>query len=81
VNDPPTAGHPLKIFNYEFLCFEAERNPSGQSTKSSIIRELEKHLLHGDMDYCQHELSETKSNEQDSGCEATAQTGLIPDSS
>ncbi|WP_157222269.1 hypothetical protein [Pseudomonas sp. GM33] len=71
MNDPPTAGHPLKIFNYEFLCFEAERNPSEQSTKSSIIRELERHLLHGDMDYSQHELSETQSDEQESGCEAT----------
>ena len=78
MNDPPTAGHPLKIFNYEFLCFEAERNPSEQSTKSSIIRELEKHLLHGEMDYSQHELSETQSNEQDSDCEATCADRVNP---
>jgi hypothetical protein len=78
VNDPPTAGHPLKIFNYQFLCFEAERNPSEQSIKSSIIRDLEKHLLHGDMDYSQHELSETQNNEQDSGCEATCADRVNP---
>jgi hypothetical protein len=72
VNDQSTTGLPLKIFNYEFLCFEAERAPSQQSTRSSIIRDLENHLLHDDIDYSQHELSETKSNEQESGCETTS---------
>ncbi|WP_223466976.1 MULTISPECIES: hypothetical protein [unclassified Pseudomonas] len=72
MNDQSTAGLPLKIFNYEFLCFEAERNPSKQSTRSSIIRDLENHLLHGEIDYSQHELSETKSNEPESGCETTS---------
>jgi hypothetical protein len=71
VNDPPTAGLPLKIFNYEFLCFEAKRSPSESSPRSSIIRDLENHLLHGEMDYSQHELSESKSDEQDSDCEAS----------
>jgi hypothetical protein len=78
VNDHSTAGHPLKIFNYQFLCFKAERNPSEQSTKSSIIRELEKHLLHGDMDYSQHELSETERDKLESGCEATCTDGANP---
>ncbi|MBV7545857.1 hypothetical protein KW849_06010 [Pseudomonas sp. PDM26] len=72
MNDQSTAGLPLKIFNYEFLCFEAERNPSEPSTRSSIIRDLENHLLHGDIDYSQHELSETPRNVQESGCEKTS---------
>ncbi|WP_150716378.1 hypothetical protein [Pseudomonas fluorescens] len=71
MNAPPTAGLPLKIFNYEFLCFEPKRSPSELSTRSSIIKDLENHLLHGEMDYSQHELSESKSDEQDSDCEAT----------
>jgi len=71
VNDQSTAGLPLKIFNYEFLCFEAERNTAEQTTKSSIIKDLENHLLQGNIDYSQHELSETQSNEQESGCETT----------
>jgi len=72
VNDQSTAGLPLKIFNYEFLCFEAERTPSQQSTRSSITRDLENHLLHGDIDYSQHELSKAKNNVQESGCETTS---------
>ena len=72
VNDQSTAGLPLKIFNYEFLCFEAERTPSQQSTRSSITRDLENHLLHGDIDYSQHELSEAKNNVQESDCETTS---------
>ena len=71
MNDQPTAGLPLKIFNYEFLCFEPKRSPSELATRSSIIKNLENHLLHGEMDYSQHELSESKSDEQDSDCEAT----------
>ena len=71
MNAPPTAGLPLKIFNYEFLCFEAKRSPSERSPRSSIIKDLENHLQHGEMDYSQHELSESKSDEQDSDCEAT----------
>ncbi|WP_196373681.1 hypothetical protein [Pseudomonas fluorescens] len=78
MNDQSTAGPPLKIFNYEFLYFEAERNPSEQSTRSSIIRDLENHLLHGDIDYSQHELSETKSSEQESGCETTSADRVSP---
>jgi hypothetical protein len=71
VNDQSTAGLPLKIFNYEFLYFEAERNTPEQHTKSSIIKDLENHLLQGVIDYSQHELSETKSNEQESRGETT----------
>ncbi|WP_347912325.1 hypothetical protein [Pseudomonas grandcourensis] len=78
MNDQSTAGLPLKIFNYEFLCFEAERNPSEPSTRSSIIRDLENHLLQGDIDYSQHELSQTQSNEQESGCETTSTDGVNP---
>jgi len=78
VNDQSTAGLPLKIFNYEFLCFEAERNPSQQSTRSSIIRDLENHLLQGDIDFSQHELSETESNELESGGETTSVDRLPP---
>jgi hypothetical protein len=72
VSDQPTAGLPLKIFNYEFLCFDAERNRSELSTRSSIIKDLENHLLHCEMDYSRHELSESKSDEQESDCEATS---------
>ncbi|PMZ86520.1 MULTISPECIES: hypothetical protein [unclassified Pseudomonas] len=71
MNDQSTAGLPLKIFNYEFLYFEAGRNTAEQRTKSSIIKDLENHLLQGDIDYSQHELSETKINEQESGRETT----------
>jgi hypothetical protein len=68
----------LKIFNYEFLCFQAEHTPSEPSTRSSIIRDLENHLLQGDIDYSQHELAETKSNEQESGCETTSADRVNP---
>ena len=78
MNDQSTAGLPLKIFNYEFLCFEAERNTAEQTTKSSIIRDLENHLLQGDIDYSQHELSETKINEQESGRETTHANKVEP---
>jgi hypothetical protein len=77
VNVQPTAGLPLKIFNYEFLCFEAKRSPSELSARSSIIKDLENHLLHCEMDYSQHELLQSRSDEQDSDCETTSADRVI----
>lgn len=50
------AGLILKIFNYEFLCFHTERNLR-EDARSSILKELDDHLLLGEFDYSQHELS------------------------
>lgn len=48
------AGLILKIFNYEFLCFHTERNLR-EDARSSILNELDHHLLLSDFDYSQHE--------------------------
>jgi hypothetical protein len=50
------AGLILKIFNYEFLCFHTERNLR-EDARNSILKELDDHLLLGEFDYSQHELS------------------------
>ena len=55
MNPRSTAGLTLKIFNYEFLWFHTERSLL-EDGRSSILKELDNHLLLGEFDYSQHEL-------------------------
>jgi hypothetical protein len=54
-----TAGPTLKLFNYLFLYFQADRDSLKESSRSSILQELDNHVRDNQFDFSQNELVKT----------------------